>query len=259
MSSSSDLIKDVFGVPTMLQNTDKREFICGMEYEIESILDHSVNYLNGHGIKVTQDNSLRNNGMEYITPPLTKKGQLDLLKLMKKNIKIGDEPFSDRTSVHVHVNVLNLTMAELREFLYLYILMEPMFFEMVGYDRKNSIYCVPLQNTYLPSCYGKSIVNIVGAWHKYTAFNLLPIKSIGTVEFRHLFGTWDEEVIEPWLSLLESMYNFIINNPDFKAIRYIQDKTVSSLIKTIVPFDVSHIINEDMFYNSKLDLKLSTI
>lgn len=259
MSSSSDIIRDVFDLHSPWPITSKREFICGMEYEIESIKDHNVDWLHTQGIKVTQDHSLRNNGMEYITQPGTKADQLNMLKAIKKVVVTGKEPFSDRTSVHVHVNVRMLSLSELREFMYLYILMEPLFFEMVGYDRKNSIYCVPLHNTYLPSTYGKSLTAVINNWHKYTAFNLLPIKSQGTVEFRHLFGTWDDEVIDQWLSLLESMYNFIINNPEFKALKYIQEKTVCDLIKAIVPFDVSHIIKEDMFYNSKLDLKLSTI
>jgi hypothetical protein len=47
---------------------------------------------------------------------------------------------------------------------------------------------------------------MVEGWHKYTAFNLLPLIKQGSVEFRHLQGTDDEVLLNQWLSCLENLW-----------------------------------------------------
>jgi hypothetical protein len=126
---------------------DSQEFYCGIEYEIEGIYAY-------HGsstyAQMVEDSSLRNNGREFITVPGTLLNQLDWFDKIHSKIEyiIGDKPdttayppHSERTSTHVHVNVLNLTMSKLAQFVRLYILFEPYFFSKVEPSRKDNIYC----------------------------------------------------------------------------------------------------------------------
>ena len=204
------------------------EFICGTEYEIEDV---KYIYLPGHdkinrgqlslsdsspywigNIGLMHDGSLRNNGVEFITKPLSFKESLNTFDILHKGLTLGPQPFSSRTSIHVHVNMTNMTLAQLKHFLLTYALLEPVFFEVAGETRKHNIHCVPLNFTILPSIYSKPIQDIVKAWSKYSAFNLMPVRTQGTVEFRHLYGTDDAMVYQKWLTLIKELWDFVYNN-----------------------------------------------
>ena len=47
---------------------------------------------------------------------------------------------------------------------------------------------------------------------KYAGYNLLPLRSKGTVEFRHLYGTWDTETILQWINFLSCMKMYVKQN-----------------------------------------------
>jgi uncharacterized protein len=57
-----------------------------------------------------------------------------------------------------------------------------------------------------------TIQDIVKAWTKYSAFNLMPTRTQGTVEFRHLYGTGDFEVYQKWLTLIKELWDYVYNN-----------------------------------------------
>lgn len=204
------------------------EFICGTEYEIEDVkyialpghekmgrsglnLSDSSPYWIGN-IGLMHDGSLRNNGVEFITKPLSFTESLKTFDILHKGLTLGPQPFSSRTSIHVHVNMTNMSMAQLKHFLLTYALLEPVFFEVAGETRKHNIHCVPLNFTMLPSIYSKPIQDIVKAWSKYSAFNLMPVRTQGTVEFRHLYGTADAQVYQKWLTLIKELWDFVYNN-----------------------------------------------
>jgi hypothetical protein len=45
-------------------------------------------------------------------------------------------------------------------------------------------------------------------WHKYTALNLNPLSTYGTIEWRHMEGTCDLEKIILWLQIIGSIYAY---------------------------------------------------
>jgi hypothetical protein len=204
------------------------EFVCGTEYEIEDIkyiklpqhetLNRNMLNLSDHtpywigDVGLVHDGSLRNNGVEFITKPLGFDDALNTFKILHDGLTLGPDPYTSRTSIHVHVNMASMTMAQLKHFLLTYALLEPVFFEVAGETRKHNIHCVPLSFTILPSIYHKPIQDIVKAWTKYSAFNLMPIKTQGTVEFRHLYGTGDFEVYQKWLTLIKELWDYVYNN-----------------------------------------------
>lgn len=253
-------IKAHFGLPPLvkLSKFAPKEFVCGCEFEIESIVDYK-NLTNIFSIE--DDHSLRNNGKEFKTPPVTYEQAIKGFQHLHSNLTLGPDPFSERTSIHVHVNVRDLSLKEVRNLILTYALLEPLFFEFAGQDRKGSIYCVPLSYTYLPSLYKHPVHILLDKWknNKYTAFNLLPIISFGTVEFRHLYGTDDLGVFTTWLTAIKELYEYIVNNPELDVTELLQQpmpkvamEIIPALAKGYAP---QHIV--ELTRDSVIDVKLS--
>ncbi len=182
-------------------------FVAGVECEIEGLRDIKERALSNNGIRIESEGSLRNGGREFLLPPRRTPDCLALFEqLHSKWLLYSEEAFHPRTSTHVHVNVQTSTMEQVQSLLYLYSIFEPLAFAFVGDERKNNIHCVPLSMTYMPQQYGKTFDVTVDGWHKYTAFNLLPLKDLGTVEFRHLEGTGDSKRFAAWLGFLETLW-----------------------------------------------------
>jgi len=205
LPSSNHTIAETFGTKTL-----PPEFICGIEYEIEAVQAHG-DVTKQFGFSLETDNSLRNSGIEYKTKPISFKDGLSSFEWLHKTISYKKaEAFSDRTSIHVHVNIGNWSLEQAKKAVLLYALVEPLFFKFVGAKRENSIYCVPLNFTTLADQYHRDFVSLSqqGIWHKYTAFNILPVREFGTMEFRHLGGTGDFNTFTTWLTSLKNFYDF---------------------------------------------------
>lgn len=189
------------GAPEFRHATD---FIAGVECEVEAVQNPVAMGI----FSPVVDGSLRNKGIEFISIPSTKSDLVQGFKHLHANIKFypGQEPFSIRTSTHVHVNCLSLTMPQARVMVLLYALFEECFFLMVKPDRRDNIHCVPLTETYMPSLYKRPVDAMVKNWHKYTALNLKRMVDLGTMEFRHLHGTADVAEFEEWLGCLEALW-----------------------------------------------------
>jgi hypothetical protein len=179
-------------------------FIAGVECEIEGVRHpEPVGFFNP-----VPDGSLRNHGIEYVSAPLPTG---DLVKGFEKlhgslTFYQGEEPFSIRTSTHVHINCQTLDLVQARTLVLLYALFEEYFFLMVKPERRDNIHCVPLTETAVPNLYKRDLPKMVENWHKYTALNLKRLKDLGTMEFRHLHGTNDSVEFAVWVNTLENMW-----------------------------------------------------
>jgi hypothetical protein len=253
-------IKTHFGLPVnfKLNKFTPKQFVCGCEFEIESIL----NWENlGGFVSVEEDHSLRNNGKEFKTPPVGFELALETFRILHDNIKLGPNPFSERTSIHVHVNVRDLSLKDVRNLILTYALLEPLFFEFAGETRKGSIFCVPLSYTYLPSLYKHPITMLLDKWknNKYTAFNLLPITSFGTVEFRHLYGTGDEQVFTTWLTAIKELYDYVVNHPELEVTELLKEPIAKVALEIIPSLAKLYSVNRitELTQDSVVDIKLS--
>ena len=189
--------------PHLLEKT--APLYVGCEFEIEDIKtsEDACAFL-----KVETDGSLRNNGVEYITFPTPVAEIGALFTRLHQEIVYGPEAFTERTSIHVHVNCSNMFPQEVRNIVLLYALFEESFFAMVDPHRRNNIHCVALTETYLPNHYKLTLNSLITKWHKYTALNIKPLGTQGTIEFRHMHGHNDVTLFTEWISVLQNLVTY---------------------------------------------------
>lgn len=193
---------------------DKNTYL-GIEVEVENVLryNHTSPYW-----RMIEDGSLRNQGREFLTPPIRAwRVERALSTLFNQEIN-KDVDFSERTSIHIHMNIRTLTVKQLEALVVTYLVFEKVLFNYVGNGRYNNIFCVPIVETEI----GANLLGLIKNknpsvdWQKYTALNLLPIMEKGTIEFRHLNGTGNIKHIITWINLILSLKKFALQKtPDY--------------------------------------------
>lgn len=187
------------------------ETYVGLELEIENVPEGLSNM--GGLFSIVADGSLRNNGKEAVTLPMRAKYVENLLTtFFRKHAITQDANYSDRCSVHIHVNAQQFTVDQVRAITLTYQTVERLLFTFIGEDRENNIYCVPwYQAGFATGAMEKLLADPnanLRTWQKYTSLNLLPLRERGTFEFRHLRGTCDVNEIINWLNLCLSIVKF---------------------------------------------------
>jgi hypothetical protein len=182
--------------------------LVGIEIELEGIR-YPVNP--EYYWKSKTDGSLRNHGVEYASIPLMAYQVEYAMKYFQDFIQLKNHPvFSPRTSVHIHMNVRNMTWSEIEVFVLLYSIFERHFFMQTTKERERGIFCVPIYKTDLLDKL-MPIENVSHYWNKYAAINLCTITgngdmpAFGTIEFRHMHGTMDEKVIVDWVNNIHTL------------------------------------------------------
>lgn len=200
------IIAEIMGLASVY--SDAKQILVGTECEIESV-DTGVSWNLPSSIDVTSDGSLRNEGREFLILPSTTKVALDLFKLLHRQVRFFDveEKFSHRTSIHVHVNCKNLHEKEVKNVLYMYTLFEEFFFLMADESRRHNIHCVAVNDTFMHRYFNNDIGTLASRWMKYSALNLKPLRTLGTMEFRHMHGHDDPVLHEQWLGIIERLFN----------------------------------------------------
>lgn len=203
--------------------------LIGVEVEIENQEPEQVD-----GWEVKPDNSLRN-GVEFVLGK-PKSCQNLLLHLQRLRTKVADTAgkFSWRTSIHIHMDIRDLTTKQLSNLIYTYVLMEDVLFAMVNPVRKASPFCMPVSSSRHNLDVFGNIAKVLRAWelgndvprpnfnglNKYTAMNLLPMRELGSVEFRHMHGTLTNELDE-WINALLRLKEFAVTT-DFDDSRLLE-------------------------------------
>lgn len=222
---------------------DSDTFI-GIEIEVERIASSVHHVLTPEqkypGLDLWQqtgDNSLKEQGVEFVSRPL--KGRMIEVALNAlNNFLVKENPahnFSSRCGTHIHVDFREMTMEEVIKFVLLYSLVEGAFYHFAGKDRIGNAFCVPITHApfkqHLPEIYHAykhedlaQVIDYITRWSKYTGLNLRPLSNLGTVEFRHYGGTAD-------ITFLIGQINSILNIR--KRAKEMSMEQVIHLIKTI--------------------------
>lgn len=224
-------IEKVYNKPTTLTFPEE---ICtellGIEIEVENIdADLECESSLGHYFwSIKTDGSLRDCGKEFVSIPL-EVGTIPyaLQHLDKVFTDFDVEPnFTNRCSIHIHVNVLNMTIVEFLVFIFLYFIYEKHFFTIAGTKRESNIFCVPLnESDQIHNLLGNMklisrmdcftyLETLCANWQKYNALNLACVfgnsivPGYGTVEFRHLYGTLDKKILSNWIKSICYLKHF---------------------------------------------------
>lgn len=186
----------------------------------------------GHGLpavdgvwETTIDGSLRD-GKEYILrAPLNLKDALEAFSNLRSAIQESEAEvdFSFRTSIHVHMNCLELTSEQVKQLVYTCLLLEPALLSFAGEERKHNRFCLSVRDAegalpeienWFSAAYSKEdgfsrrIQRFGEQEHKYSAVNLASLGSKGSLEIRSMRGTLSQNIMTIYLSGLDSLYEY---------------------------------------------------
>lgn len=201
----------------------KEDGEVGIEVEVEgdALPVHVI------GWNKLDDGSLRGESCEYV---LKKPCTRDKVKLYTNRIGKAYKDAgsvihnSDRTSVHIHINIQELSLTQLYNFILLFLILEEPLVNFCGKNRVNNLFCLRSLDaegllTVLEDCATlNTISNIRGANVRYASVNIAAVFKFGSLEFRSLNGTNDMERIQKWVEILLKLKDAAIKYPDPIAI-----------------------------------------
>lgn len=208
--------------------------VFGVELEIEGVPNWDS--LEIIGITSTADGSLRNNGREFLLLPAKYPDAVATLSTFFNRAKLTEANYSERCSIHVHSNCQDLTFDQLQVILFTYQIVERVLFNWVNPERASNIFCVPWYDTNLQHAMfdEKFKPEKMKHWLKYTALNLLPLYSYGTIEWRHMHGHCDTEKLFRWLRIISCFYRFARKSSLKDVKEFFQDLNTSSEYRRFV-------------------------
>lgn len=169
-----------------------------------------------------QDGSLRHYGMEYVlTRPLDVGSEkyndaLAQFHELSKRVKFLDSPY---TSVHVHLNMMDKDLIHMMNFITLYFLFEEVLGEYCGNARNGNLFC--LKTSTAEETYRRVVTlaeaieegtgleamrNLNNDILKYSGLNIVPLRTLGSLEVRTHPGTADIAMIDRWVRILNQLY-----------------------------------------------------
>lgn len=197
--------------------------LAGIEFEIENCRENNIpedlprefNQVFNSLWSVTQDGSLRNNGLEFITKPLSGQNLTFALQMLENYTKkvYPECEATSRCGIHVHINALDINTAQLFAWVSLYQIFEKQLYRISG-GRDKNLFCLP---TWAWDGNIKQAIQYFGireddgvtAAHqlssiglKYAGMNTRTLSEHGTLEFRQMQTTKDMAKIAQWADLL---------------------------------------------------------
>ena len=176
----------------------------GIELELEN---PSEDVEKGKLWRVVPDDSLRN-GIELVSSVLDGNRMnlffKELEDLYYHNVRFDN---SHRCSTHVHVNMHMNTISFVRNFIAVYATLEDALFSIVDRSRIGNNYCYSI--THLDPSMDFLIGGGMEKDIKYCALNPGPLRTFGTIEFRHLQGLENPDTLKDWLKVIYSIYNYV--------------------------------------------------
>ena len=198
----------------------------GVEVEAENCRSADV-----RGWRPVGDGSLRSNGMEFICPGPQGGTRLDqMLVDLEKAAKEQGMTFGPRTSVHVHVDVRNMTSPALLRFIMLYAMFERVLYNRFAGNRYGNNFCVPLAVDgdlvrLLSQVDRTKVIRSLerqahGQGLRYRGLNIESLFNLGTLEFRCCAGTACAETITLLCNALGDMQEYATRHTSIR--RYIE-------------------------------------
>lgn len=216
-------ISDAIGLPPPPDPAMDRYQRFGIELEYENVRRDAG--LRGTRWSAVRDGSLRNNGIEYVSEPLSFRDVgPSLTSVMGIAAGLGAR-VTPRCGLHVHLNMRPYTVGQVLSLAVVYGLLEPSVFKRFAEGRELSPFCVPqYANTLLVGhlqedtrgarLHARLPLRNVTATSKYAAVNYSSLRTFGTVEARHLRGTLDPREAREWVEFWKRLVDYAIDFND---------------------------------------------
>lgn len=163
-----------------------------------------------------EEGSLHQSGVEWVfSSPMFGQDVVDALNNLEAAYSARPPKLSYEASLHVHVDVRDLSAEQYGRYVMLYALLEPLLFEAYCPTRKNNPFCVQLDNnpTMLLQL-AQTLNRVVGRGRagmhissRYGGINLLSTSRFGSLEFRGHPPEYQAEPILEWTNVLLAMRN----------------------------------------------------
>jgi hypothetical protein len=119
---------------------------------------------------------------------------------------------SNRTSVHVHLNVQEFHFNRLTSFMALYFAFEEVLTEWCGEHRVGNLFCLRAKDAPAIVTQIRNFIRTDGKrelreHHHYAALNSNALHKFGSLEFRTLRGVSDPKIILQWVGVLRRLYD----------------------------------------------------
>lgn len=234
----------------------------GIEIELEGIRTDRFDsqYWNMKG-----DGSLRNNGQEFVCKGPT--GGVDLFNAVVEIDRFLFDKKPDgnwRCSTHVHLDVRDMTASQLKNLIIIYLTMEKLIFRLSGFHRyKNNFCCsIGFAQRQLQTLIGNwnredtyDFTNrLINNWDKYSALNLVPISSFGTVEFRMSEPKWRKGKLlllcNRFLSMKELAKSW--TGTQNELVNHLMTTDLYQIFKKGLPREIPAVFEEDLEVGFKL-------
>jgi hypothetical protein len=205
----------------LLGNRHPTQGDVGIEIEVEG---QDLVPVNNKWWKTEDDGSLRgrfpDEKAEYVlNQPILRKDVRPVLKVLAKALENSKLNFSFRTSVHVHVNCTDLSMTQIYNVIYTYLLLEEPLVSFCGKERKGNRFCLRLQDaeglldtlTKMFQLGDRGIDLIRQDAIRYASINIGSLLKYGSLEFRAMRGNLDVDVLKTWTEALMRVRDFGAN------------------------------------------------
>jgi len=189
--------------------------------------------------KITSDGSIDPAGVEVVSPILKGKRGLAELRKCIGAIRRAGGSVNASVGIHVHFGANGLTLEHWRNLLYNYAGFEPVINKTLYQTRRNSQWAKPISqipdltnkldrsndfDSLVRTVFGGDAYDYRGG-SRYYAVNLLSYRRHGTVEFRQLQGSVEEDTIIYWIYFL----HFLIEVSKRKRLSYFDDKQLRNI------------------------------
>lgn len=216
--------EELFNVGTMLGLRPVKGAV-GIEVEVEG--NKFPKSTPPKGWTYHNDNSLRGQDhAEYLlTNPIEFKDVPKYLDALWKALKDFGSVIapSNRTSVHVHLNVTEFHLNRLASFIALYFAFEEILTEWCGEHRVGNLFCLrakdaPAIVTGIAEFIHDNMERVFHDGYHYSGLAADAIRKHGSLEIRTLRGVDDPRVIQEWVGILQRLYEASADFPDPRRI-----------------------------------------
>lgn len=184
----------------------------GVEVEVEG---NNLPLIQDRFWKTENDGSLRGEAFEYLLKAPIKFSQWDVVKgKLLEHLENSTVTPSDRTGIHVHYNVQNLSSIELMNTLVIYYILEEYIVSTCGPNRQGNHFCLRMvdspviEDLLIKACEKQRFMGLHSDDYRYAALNFQSLFRFGSLEFRAIQTDATLSMVAPISEIMLSIIKY---------------------------------------------------